>query len=1039
MAIYQPTNIVPSSFAGVGGGVVDASANVSVSWQVNGNSPMTGFEISVYENTAAATLVHTETVTLLTPFYGTDARGNPQTYTYEPLNTTWASWGLSNGNSYKYVINQTWTLGGVTQTTAQNSESVFVTRAAATLSISPSSSTLASVAQTFTGTYAQAQGDAVQWARWVLTDADGAVLDDTGTVYTQTLSYTYNRFFDGASYTVSLTVQTESGAEVSDSVSFDVSYSSSEAAGEMGAAWNPDDSVTLTWQGATSSPGTPSPSTGWGTAEGGVLSLASGATVTWDEVDGEAISVSAPYAAAWKGKVGEAQTLTGSGTIAIPADKAPDKTYPGTGTATEEVTAQSMTRVPKNDFSATESLSLPVTTEKSLISQISYNGQNMSELNALGFTYYTYRSNEGWYRTALVWTSYFEPVDIINLDYGAGLYLYSVQRQTDENGVTIFHNTAISSSGYIGPSLFTFTVQIVYRYYEYSGTYSPDHDGLNSIAIISMDKALNATGAPFAPQLATSVSDEDGAFRIYAVAAQSGTYNMTVSYKYAYEGTDAFEGSYSGVFDAELPPVLWERGELISAAVNWTTADGGTTITLGQNNAYTVKFKASAATPLPTAEIAFTYSSPTTGADSYWFTVTATLPANALTGILTVTTDATGGYTVTQTAARTFKIAFKDDGANTINYSYSYSAVGYAAGEAIALGGSPAASLSWAASSGAGAVLTVKVNSGGSVAGTFALPAGAWTVLFALKKPASGKCIITAYSWNQAGTALSTKTYSKTGILPNPVTSVTLTGEQTAYFVTLTEDPDANFNPVPDWTRETVLYARFYGTLEGGTLAAGSALGLMIFRVQGGELVPVGMLPAVVSSITDYGIRSCVEFSYIAYYVTNGTYSTGMATENFCRAFRQHTLIEAEPDADEPNTYHPVNVWRFNSNIDAGTYSSTNAPVLLDNFTAYPLWQQASREAKQGMLTTLLALTQNGAYQGDDAAQMDALFALAHSRNPLFYRDPKGNLYMVRLAGGITQTIDNSNVFRSVTVTVPWIEVGDASEAMIYTINEVAE
>ena len=1057
MAIFQPTNITPSTFAGVGGGVVDATANITISWQVNGNSPMTGFTIDVFENSAEAATVHSQTVTLIDPFYGTDSRGIPQYYVYTP-GVTWASWGLSNGNSYKFRITQNW---GASSSVVQNTENVFVTRSAPTLSVSPASgTTLTSVGQTFTATYAQADGDAVNWIRWILTDSSGNEVDDTGAIYTQQLSYAFDRLFDGETYTLVCIVETESGVEVTATGTYSVSYSGADASGEISVTCNPDDSVTLHWAKAATVPGTPSPSTGWGTAVGGELNLNSGATVTWDtinpgEADEQAVSVAKPYLAGWRGEIGTTDTLTGSGTIPIPADKAPNKTYAGTGTATDTVTADSMTKVPKNDLTGTDTLSLPVTTVKYLDSQITYSGSPSlpepggvitevfsDELNTIGFALYVYRGSDG-YHSYLRWTSYFEPISVTRLSGETYNDLRSTAT-TDENGTTIYDNYLLAEDGVSQwrntITVKKFTLKIRYRYYQYTGTYTPAHDGLNSISITSMDPALRASGEPFAPQIKTTVSDGDGTFNIEAVAGVSGTYPLGVQYKYAYEGVGAYEGTYSGVFDAELPPVTWERGQLKSASVlsvapNSVGATASATVTVGSNNAYTVKFTSSA-NIAPSATIQFTYNSPTTGADSYWFTVTINLPTNAEGGIGTVTTDATGGYTITQTGTRTYKLTVKDDGANTINYSYTYGAIAYDAGKAITLGGTPSTVLEWVAVSTAGARLTVSVKYNGSQVGTLQLPVKAWFAAFTLMKPSSGKDVIKAYSWDKNGVALSTVTLSNNSMLPTPVTSVVLTGKQTASWVALSKDPNANFIPSPEWTTDMVLYARFNGSLEAGTLGSGGDVSVMIYREQDGMVEPVGLMGTNVTQITDYGIRSGASFRYVGYYVTSGAYSSGMVSEEICLKLRKFTLVEAEPDAENPNTYHPVRVFSFRANIDGGTYSNTNAPVLLDNFTAYPLRQPSPKNALTGTLTGLLGYFENGEYVNDTVALAKAVHALSVSDNPLFLRDMKGNMFMVGTSGSITSTINNMTGAMPTTVSIPWVEIGDADAAMIYTIDE---
>ena len=55
MALYQPTNVIPSSYTK---GTVDAvNDKMEISWQVNGNSAMTAFQIDFYLNDANSTYV----------------------------------------------------------------------------------------------------------------------------------------------------------------------------------------------------------------------------------------------------------------------------------------------------------------------------------------------------------------------------------------------------------------------------------------------------------------------------------------------------------------------------------------------------------------------------------------------------------------------------------------------------------------------------------------------------------------------------------------------------------------------------------------------------------------------------------------------------------------------------------------------------------------------------------------------------------------------------------------------------------------------
>ena len=110
MALQMATNISPSTFAGVGGGVFDAEKGLQVSWQVNGNSPMTAYQIVLqkYDNNST-NLYTTGRISLASPFYGVLADGTVQYFEAETITAeTLASAGVTNGNSYKMVITQWW-------------------------------------------------------------------------------------------------------------------------------------------------------------------------------------------------------------------------------------------------------------------------------------------------------------------------------------------------------------------------------------------------------------------------------------------------------------------------------------------------------------------------------------------------------------------------------------------------------------------------------------------------------------------------------------------------------------------------------------------------------------------------------------------------------------------------------------------------------------------------------------------------------------------------------------------------------------------
>ena len=207
--LYQPTNITPSSFAGVGGDLIDAADGMTITWQVNGTSAMTGYEIVIYQNDAASTQLYSTGVVTISPFYGVDGMGNAQLYSVTISASDLSTAGIVNGSGdgYKYKITQYWSS---TDYIEQSAENFFIAQAAPTCSIntmylySPSSPVLAE--------WSQADGVGLDWVRWVVTEVnDSTVLIDTGNIHTQVMQLDYNGWVNGTSYSVTLSYQLQNG------------------------------------------------------------------------------------------------------------------------------------------------------------------------------------------------------------------------------------------------------------------------------------------------------------------------------------------------------------------------------------------------------------------------------------------------------------------------------------------------------------------------------------------------------------------------------------------------------------------------------------------------------------------------------------------------------------------------------------------------------------------------------------------------------------------------------------------------------------
>lgn len=243
--LYQPTNVTPSMLGEIGNGTVDVSNDMTVQWQINGNSPMVGFRLYIYLNNAANTLKYdSQYQTENCPFYGKNYLGENQLFSYTIPASTLAQQGITNGNSYKLVIRQYWT---ETDFTEQTSPAAFLARSTPSLEYNRSAGwyrngTVTTKSAAFTADYSQAQGDALNWVRWQLQMIANLQMN-SNSAYVQSVAYDT---FSGAvrneagTYTFLYTQrqwQAGNGETSTDLSGYGITYSGTPQEGDEVTVW----------------------------------------------------------------------------------------------------------------------------------------------------------------------------------------------------------------------------------------------------------------------------------------------------------------------------------------------------------------------------------------------------------------------------------------------------------------------------------------------------------------------------------------------------------------------------------------------------------------------------------------------------------------------------------------------------------------------------------------------------------------------------------------------------------------------------------
>ena len=234
--LSQASNISPDEING--SGCVDLLEDVTISWQVSGDTPLTGYEIVFYDTTAASVQLYTTgIITLDAPFWGVNYKGVTQRFNVTLLASALAAAGLANGGEYKFTIAQ-YTTDSQTPVT-QTTPAFFYARTTPAVSIDSIADPVESRYISVTGAYAQAEDVPIAWARWQMAESSSqnAPFLDTGKIYgTGELQVDYDGLFTDTTYSVRLTVENAMGIQVStDWVDFNVEYTVGEPIGSASA------------------------------------------------------------------------------------------------------------------------------------------------------------------------------------------------------------------------------------------------------------------------------------------------------------------------------------------------------------------------------------------------------------------------------------------------------------------------------------------------------------------------------------------------------------------------------------------------------------------------------------------------------------------------------------------------------------------------------------------------------------------------------------------------------------------------------------
>lgn len=218
-----------------------------------------------------------------------------------------------------------------------------------------------------------------------------------------------------------------------------------------------------------------------------------------------------------------------------------------------------------------------------------------------------------------------------------------------------------------------------------------------------------------------------------------------------------------------------------------------------------------------------------------------------------------------------------------------------------------------------------------------------------------------------------------------------------------------------------------------------SVSGYSLYRLDTGNNLykKIADLEINQTSIVDYSAKNGHTYTYQLWETSDTVFVQQPITSNPITPCRWNVLLIAA-QADENGVYHPQSVYVFGSSVELGEESNNSKSSILDTFNGYPAYQQSSNIYRTGKLTAFIGKIDpvSNQYVGDTADYVDELMALTTSELVLFLRDRKGSFRQVKINGNITRRIQSTWSNQASAITIPWVEVADASNANVILTNK---
>lgn len=926
--------------------------------------------------------------------------------------------------------------------TAQNSFSAIILRSRPSLTFNSTITKISTSSQNFSASYSQAQGDNIRWVRWQLaeltsdyvggspTNAQLTMLDDTGEVATFVLQYSYSGFVNERYYAIRCTIETENGVQASTGwATFNVEYAENTYTGTFNVECiRRDDCVLLSWDSISVFPADVLPAENGYTAQDGLLTLESDATVTWSQrfVAGdvpEPISFSTPWTITWNGQIFDMITQVGELSqireqpVVNKAAFSDDGSYLFVCGGTDDTPGIGYVSM----YSISETANVLMYPNIIQTPSGNYNTLSVSLSNL-----FVGAKNAGSY---LYYLPSGVPAFLQEITFPSGKSIPCECGMFSPNGDLLLIGTSVTDEAY--------SYAIAFSFLSVGGGARPTLGG--AIAIDGLTATVRHVAFSPNESLAVFVGDFPEKIKLYSVSNGVFTFSSNIqingSVPDIHVNSLSFSPDGTRLLLAGYRESVGETAGVASVfSVNETTVtylydlpiDGQTTFVGAVTEvAYNKDGTLIAVSGLEGNKIEILYNPPeSTTADSTMALQTIDVSV-AETGLVN-------------------SVAFNPLSTNIVAIgSFVEKGVQYRVRE-----NSKVFSVNATDTENAITVQRIgkkiSIQQGATELASTQMDDRADQIVYALTPNALAVLqFANGVLLNTDGAQELNLAYSQPTI-----ESVTLYGYQLCNSFVVYDGDGLDILPLltnPDFrpTRQngdyTVdLLADFVNGLEGGT-STSVGEGFHIYRTESGSnaLKEIVSVPATVTEVKDYGIKSGRTYQYYFYaYDANGAFMGVIESAPLTTAFEQYTLLATEY-RETDGCYHVVKSYRFYANISAMSVANNNTPEFALNYTRYPTKFRSSANYASGTLEGLIGDV-NVAYEEyyDDAALITELNELSTSDYTLFLKDMKGFLRLVTVSGAITQTSAINTREQQTSISLPWTEIGDAGSVSVIQTPE---